>query len=104
MFPGGRGFPRPIAAIRNNHAYTWRPRKTNANVDVARYRLLGLLAGALAGAGSVLSAVVILERINSFSRIIFCMAALVGLLPGVAVYWALHVITDRLRGEPPEPS
>jgi hypothetical protein len=71
---------------------------------VARYRLLGLLAGAVAGAGSVLSAVLILERLNPFSRYTFAMAALVGLLPGVAVYWALHVITDRLRPEAPEQS
>jgi hypothetical protein len=64
---------------------------------IARYRFAGLLAGALAGSGSLLTAVFVLERINPFSRIVLVMVGMLGLLPGVAVYCTLHVLIDRLR-------
>jgi hypothetical protein len=63
---------------------------------VAGYRLAGMLAGAIAGVGSVLSAVLILEQINPFSRIVLVAVGVIGLLPGVALYLLLHIATDRL--------
>jgi hypothetical protein len=64
---------------------------------VARYRFPGLLAGALAGTGSVLTAVILLEHINSFSRIVLVMVGIIGLLPGLAVYCILHVVSDNAK-------
>jgi hypothetical protein len=69
---------------------------------VAQYRFPGLLAGALAGIGSVLTAVLVLEHINPFSRIVLTMVGVIGLLPGVAFYCVLHVVVDRLRVKLPE--
>jgi hypothetical protein len=69
---------------------------------VAQYRLPGLVAGAIAGTGSVLTAVFLLERINPFSRIVFWMVGMIGLLPGLAVYYMLHVIIDNAKAKPHE--
>jgi ABC-type thiamin/hydroxymethylpyrimidine transport system permease subunit len=69
---------------------------------VAQYRYPGLLAGALAGTGSVLTASLILERINPFSRIVLAMVGIIGLLPGVAFYGVLHLVIDRLRVKLPD--
>jgi hypothetical protein len=62
---------------------------------MARYRFPGLVAGAIAGCGSLVSAMLILECIAPFSRYVFVIADLIGLLPGVIVYWVWHVILDR---------
>jgi hypothetical protein len=69
---------------------------------VARYRFPGMVAGALAGIGSVLAGVILLERINSYSRIVLVMVGMIGLLPGVAVYCVLHVLIDNAKAKPPE--
>jgi hypothetical protein len=64
-------------------------------VLVAQYRVAGLVAGALAGSGSLLAAAVVLERINPYSRIVDVTVQVIGLLPGVAVYCVLHLVIDR---------
>jgi hypothetical protein len=64
---------------------------------VAQYRLLGLVAGALAGSGSVLAAAFVLPPINSYSRIVEVAVQLAGLLPGVVAYCFLHVVVDGLK-------
>ena len=64
---------------------------------VAQYRFAGLLAGALAGCGSLLTSVFFFEAVGQFSRIVEVLALLIGLLPGVAVYCVLHVVIDRLK-------
>jgi hypothetical protein len=64
---------------------------------IAQYRFPGLLAGACAGSGSLLAAVLVLDRVDPFSRIVLVMVGMLGLLPGVAVYCVLHVVIDTLR-------
>lgn len=64
---------------------------------IVRYRLLGMFAGALAGVSSVLTATLVLEPIPSFSRIVLALTGLVGLLPGAAFYFVLHLVLDRLK-------
>jgi hypothetical protein len=67
----------------------------------AHYRFPGLLAGALAGSGSLLASAFVLERFNTYSRYAHVLMTIIGLLPGVAVYCILHVGIDRLRAKPP---
>jgi hypothetical protein len=62
---------------------------------VARYRLAGMVAGAVTGVGSVLTAVLVLEQINTFSRVVLVAVNVLGLLPGVTLYVLLHLATDR---------
>jgi hypothetical protein len=68
----------------------------------AHYRFPGLLAGAVAGTGSLLTAVLILERVNPYSRIVLVMVGIIGLLPGVAIYCVLHFLIDTLEVNPPK--
>lgn len=62
---------------------------------IARYRLAGMFAGAIAGVGSMLTAVLILEHIAAYSRLVVVGVGLLGLLPGVVLYLLLHIGIDR---------
>jgi hypothetical protein len=68
---------------------------------IARYRLPGMLTGAMAGISSVLTTSLVLEPIHSFSRIVLAMTGLMGLLPGAAFYCSLHLVIDHLRAKLP---
>jgi hypothetical protein len=62
---------------------------------VARYRLAGLCAGPLAGCGSLLATVYVFQGFTDLPRIAVVFVQLIGLLPGAALYWIIHVILDR---------
>jgi hypothetical protein len=64
---------------------------------VAPYRLAGLVAGAIAGSGSLLAAVFVFQGFTQFPRYPVVLVEFVGLLPGVVLYMILHIIIDRLR-------
>jgi hypothetical protein len=62
---------------------------------VARYRLAGLLAGAVAGSGSLLAALLVFQAFTHFPRRAVVLVQVIGLFPGVALYFLLHVLFDR---------
>jgi hypothetical protein len=68
---------------------------------VARYPGLGLVAGALAGSGSLLAAVLALDGVGPVSRLLMVTVEMIGLLPGVAFYCVSHLVRDRLTHRHP---
>jgi hypothetical protein len=69
---------------------------------VARIRLLGFLAGAVAGSGSLLALVMVFQGYTHFPRYAAVIVEMLGLLPGVALYCVLHLIVDLGRAKPQE--
>jgi hypothetical protein len=63
-------------------------------------RWAGALGGALAGAGSLLVLSVVLEGAQAVPKLGLVAAILVGMLPGVGVYYFLKEMTRIVKREP----
>ncbi len=62
---------------------------------VARYPLPGMVAGTVAGVGSMLAAMLVLEHIAPFSRVVLVAVNIAGMLPGIGLYCAVHLGIER---------
>ncbi len=64
---------------------------------VARYRWAGFFAGALGGYSSMLATAHVFHGFTDLPRRAVVLVQLVGLLPGVVLYWILHIVRDQLK-------
>jgi hypothetical protein len=60
------------------------------------------MAGALAGCGSLLGAVIVFQGFDHFPRYAVVIVEMIGLLPGVALYGILHLTLASFAWTPPD--
>jgi hypothetical protein len=63
----------------------------------ARYRFAGLVAGVVAGIGSLFGAMILFQGFDHFPRVPVVIVEMIGLLPGLALYYVLHTAIDLFQ-------
>lgn len=68
-----------------------------AGMLMSSYRIPGLAGGLLAGYGALFAVGKVLENVNVIHNGVLVLVALIGVLPGVALYWAMRYPLQKMR-------